>query len=90
MTLEEALTTAVVALSGVIIYFEKRQRQASIRQREADDRNAALAERVGRVEGQQRGIERLSADTLELVRQAKACRYEPGENTNDGKSEATA
>lgn len=75
MTLEAALTTAVVTLAGVIAYFEKRQRAADVRQRESDERNAALAERVGRVEGKQSGIERLSAETLEVVRQSKQCRY---------------
>mgnify|MGYP006945901039 CR=1 FL=1 len=68
MTLDQALLAAVAALASVVVYLHKGQRTG-------DDRNAELAERVGRVEGKQEAIENLSAKTLEMVRQAKKCNY---------------
>lgn len=75
MTLESALLTAVATLAAVIAYFEKRQRAAEVRQRASDERNAELAERVGRVEGKQQSIEDLSSKALDMIAEAKKCHY---------------
>lgn len=64
---------AIIALSGVVSYLFKEIRKESAN-------NSKLTERVGRVEGRHDGIEKLSQQVLDMVTQAKKCRYEPSED----------
>lgn len=80
-SLVSVLLAGVVALAGVVTFLYRRvQSQADQSAQEArtqSERNAELAERVGRMEGRQEGIEDLAKEALHAVRTAKKCWYAP-------------
>ena len=69
-----AFTVAIGALSGAVAFLfrivlsQNKEHTATIKKQ--GDKNENVAERLGRLEGEREGIERLSQQTLEVVHKA--------------------